>query len=156
MKEPAKDGALTRRLNLMQEQSQKEKEAHSRTSTHQTNRHLERAQQTKQWGADRQMCQMASRAQGRAHVATPHAKRLGPPKSSSHRTEVRILVPTPLPSLRGHNWSTALLAARVRLRNKRRLQFMASRRWLFRPLDSVVDKQRGKFQPPRSGLIDIA
>ncbi len=145
MKEPAEDGALTRRLNSMQEQSQKkltiarvpikrivtssepnrqnsgepqkEKEAHSRTSTHQTNRHLERAQQTKQWGADRQMCQMASRAQGRAHVATPHVKRLGPPNSSSHRTEVQILVPTPLPSLRGHNWSTALLAARVRLRN---------------------------------------
>ncbi len=101
------------------------------------------------------MCQMASRAQGRAHVATPHVKRLGPPKSRSHRTEVQILVPTPHPSLRGHNWSTALLAARVRLRNKRRLRFTASRRWLFRPLDSIVDKQREKSSPQGQDLLTL-
>ena len=59
----------------------------------------------------------AKAGRSRERVAIPHIKRLGPTKSSSHRTEVQILVPTPLPSLRGHNWSTALLAARVRLRN---------------------------------------
>ncbi len=53
----------------------------------------------------------------RKRVAILHIKRLGPTKSSSHRTEVQILVPTPSPSLRGHNWSTALLAARVRFRD---------------------------------------
>ncbi len=59
----------------------------------------------------------AKAGRSRERVAIPHIKRLGPTKSSSHRTEVQILVPTPSPSLRGHNWSTALLAARVRFRD---------------------------------------
>ena len=62
MKEPAEDGL--KQGGLIQCMNGR-KGAQYRTSAHQTNRHLDRAQQTKQWGADRQMCQNGEQMHGK-------------------------------------------------------------------------------------------